>query len=210
MLNVLISESLDIARTGLCQIIREARVARQIGTSTTRPELDAALHEGAWDILLFSLSSLPSDEFSYLRALRQKLPALGILVIGNQPEAQLAVRAFKSGASGYLSRSATRAQLLAAISTVARGKKYLPQDMMEIIADNLDTDWERPRHDALSDREYQTLCLIGSGKSLSEIAQMMDISAKTVSAYRARIVAKMHFRNSAEIIHYVVSNGLLA
>jgi DNA-binding NarL/FixJ family response regulator len=93
---------------------------------------------------------------------------------------------------------------------VSRGKKYLPPEMVEIIADSLTSDWDKPRHDVLSDREYQTLCMIGSGKNLTDIAEAMQISVKTVSAYRSRIVAKMKFKNNAEMTYYVVSNQLQA
>lgn len=208
MQNVLIVEPLDIFRAGLRQLVEESRIARQVRDLASRDELDSALRKQRWHGLLLALPAEPSDTFSYLRGLHQQLPELRILVFGNQSEAQLTVRALKAGASGYLPRTAGRAEVLAALQMLARGKKYLPPGMMEIIADNLSTDWEQARHDMLSEREYETLCLIGSGHSLTDIAARMQISAKTVSAYRARIMAKMQFRNNAEMTYYVVSNQL--
>jgi two-component system invasion response regulator UvrY len=210
MLTVLIAEPLDIFRAGLRQLVVESRVARQIGAVASRNELEAALAKQPWQGLVYAIPANTSDAFSYLRALHERLPDLRILVFGSQTEAHLTVRALKAGASGYLPRTAARAQVLAALQALARGRKYLPAEAMELIANNLSTDWDGARHDTLSEREYETLCLIGSGLSLTDIATRMQISAKTVSAYRARIISKMQFRNNAEMTYYVVSNNLLS
>lgn len=210
MHTVLIAEPLDIFRAGLRQMVEEARIARQIGAVASRDELEAALAKQAWHGLLYALHSGATDDFSYLRDVHQRWPNLRILVFGNQAAPQLTVRALKAGACGYLSRTAGRAEVLAALHALSRGRRYMPPDIVELIANNLSTDWESNPHDALSEREFEALCLIGSGLGLSDIAARMQISAKTVSAYRARIMAKMQFRNNAEVIHYVVSNQLLS
>ncbi|AQW30983.1 LuxR C-terminal-related transcriptional regulator [Ralstonia syzygii subsp. celebesensis] len=208
MLNVLIVEPHDIARTGLRQILKDSRLARQIEAVPNLYGMPGLLDQREWDVMLFSVESATGDEFQTIKAIRQQHARLAVLALGRHPEALLAVRALKAGASGYLPMDATQPQLLAAVNAISKGKKYLPPDLVEVLADNLNVDWDRPRHDVLSDREFQTLRMLGSGRTLGEIAEALQISAKTVSVYRGRVLSKMKLRNNAELTMYVVSNGL--
>ena len=154
MLNVLIVEPHDIARAGLRQILKDSRLARQIEAvpdlHNTNQDL---LAEREWDVMLFSVESATGDEFLTIKAVRQQHARLAVLALGRHPEALLAVRALKAGASGYLPMDASQPQLLAAVNAISKGKKYLPSDLVEVLADNLNVDWDKPRHDVLSDRE---------------------------------------------------------
>ncbi|MGD7129153.1 response regulator, partial [Ralstonia pseudosolanacearum] len=180
MLNVLIVEPHDIARTGLRQILKDSRLARQIEAVPDLSGNPGLLDQREWDVLLFSVESASGDEFQTIKAVRQQHARLAVLAMGRHPEALLAVRALKAGASGYLPMNATQPQLLAAVNAISKGKKYLPPDLVEVLADNLNVDWDKPRHDVLSDREFQTLRMLGSGRTLGEIADALQISAKTV------------------------------
>jgi len=158
--------------------------------------------------MFFSVESATGDEFQTIKTVRQQHARLAVLALGRHPEALLAVRALKAGAAGYLPMDASQPQLLAAVNAISKGKKYLPSDLVEVLADNLNVDWDKPRHDILSDREFQTLRMLGSGRTLGEIAEALQISVKTVSVYRGRVLSKMKLRNNAELTMYVVSNGL--
>jgi DNA-binding NarL/FixJ family response regulator len=123
-------------------------------------------------------------------------------------EGLYAIRALKAGASGYITKQSAPNELMAAINQVARGRKYLTPTMAEAMAESLGADHDRPLHEMLSDREYQTLCLIASGKSLTDVAEEMHLSVKTVSVYRGRLLQKMKLKNNAEMTHYAIKNGL--
>jgi DNA-binding NarL/FixJ family response regulator len=114
----------------------------------------------------------------------------------------------KAGASGYLTKQSAPSELMAAIQQISRGRKYLTTTLAEAMADNLDAGHDCPLHETLSDREYQTLRLIASGKSLTDAAEEMCLSVKTVSVYRARLLEKMKLKNNAELTHYAIKNGL--
>jgi two-component system, NarL family, invasion response regulator UvrY len=200
MLNVLIVEPHDIARVGLRQILKDSRLARQIeAVPDLRDANNDLLAQREWDVMLFSVESATGDEFQTIKTVRQQHARLAVLALGRHPEA---------GAAGYLPMDASQPQLLAAVNAISKGKKYLPSDLVEVLADNLNVDWDKPRHDILSDREFQTLRMLGSGRTLGEIAEALQISVKTVSVYRGRVLSKMKLRNNAELTMYVVSNSL--
>jgi DNA-binding NarL/FixJ family response regulator len=119
------------------------------------------------------------------------------------------MRALKAGAAGYLTKQSAADELINAIRQVAHGRKYVTASLAEALAENLGKDVEQPRHETLSDREYQTLCLIAQGKSLTQIAEDMCLSVKTVSVYRSRLLQKMELKNNPELIHYAIKNGLV-
>jgi two-component system, NarL family, invasion response regulator UvrY len=125
------------------------------------------------------------------------------------PEDQYALRALKAGASGYLTKDHAPERLLEAIHTVSRGKRYITPSLAETLATHLVDESDAPPHESLSDREYQTMCLIASGKQLSQIAELLSLSPKTVSVYRARILEKMHMKNNAEVTHYALKHKLV-
>jgi DNA-binding NarL/FixJ family response regulator len=125
------------------------------------------------------------------------------------PEEHYAIRALKAGASGYLTKQSAPALLVTAIRQVAAGRKYVSPELAEELANTLNTDSDRPLHETLSDREYQVLCLIASGKPLSDIADTLSLSAKTVSVYRARLLEKMKLKNNAELTHYGIKHQLV-
>jgi len=131
-----------------------------------------------------------------------------VLILSMYPEEQYAIRALKAGASGYLTKQSAPELLVTAIRQVASGKKYVSPSLAEELANAIGEDSERLPHEKLSDREYQTLCMIASGKTPAEIAEALNLSVKTVSVYRARLLEKMNLRNNAELTHYGLKHGL--
>jgi DNA-binding NarL/FixJ family response regulator len=125
------------------------------------------------------------------------------------PEEQYALRSMKAGAAGYLNKQSAPLQLVTAIRQVASGKKYISTQLAEQLADGLSQGYQELLHQTLSNREYQTLCLMASGKKLSDMAEIMSLSPKTVSVYRSRLLEKMKLKNNAEAIHYAISNHLI-
>jgi two-component system invasion response regulator UvrY len=149
------------------------------------------------------------DGLDALKQLKIEKPRLPVIILTIHPESQYALRVLKAGASGYLTKASASDELIKAIKKVHRGGKYITPALAEKIAFALDKDAGKMPHENLSDREYQVLCLIGSGKSVSQIADALALSVKTVSTYRSRILAKMQMRNTAELIHYALQNNLV-
>jgi len=147
--------------------------------------------------------------FDILKELKHEQPHLPVLVLSIHAEEQLAVRILKAGASGYLTKENAPNELVKAIRKVVSGGKYISRGLAESLAFGLDTDSVRPRHEALSDREFQVMQLMASGKTLSEIAEDLSLSTKTVSTYRTRLLHKMNLETNADIIRYAIENELI-
>jgi DNA-binding NarL/FixJ family response regulator len=143
-----------------------------------------------------------------LKQIKAKKPKLPILVLSMHPEEQYAVRIMKAGAAGYLTKLSASDELVAAIRKVSSGRKYITASLAERIAYNLEIDTEKPLHESLSDREYQVLCMIATGKTVKEISARLFLSVKTVSTYRARILEKMNMKNNAQLTYYAIKHGL--
>jgi two-component system invasion response regulator UvrY len=144
-----------------------------------------------------------------LREIRRRKPALPVLVLSMHSEEQFAIRAIKAGASGYLSKSNALTEVVRAIRKVLSGKKYVSPTLAETLADALEADHDRPPHECLSDREFQAMCKIASGKTVSQIAAEISLSVKTVSTYRARVLEKMNMHTNAELTRYAIQRGLV-
>ena len=149
------------------------------------------------------------DGLETLKELKREKPKLPVLVLSIYPEEQYAVRALKAGASGYLTKESAPEELIAAIRKVSQGGKYISSSLAEKLALHLEVDAERPVHEMLSDREYQVMLMIASGKTVKEIADEMSLSVKTVSTYRTRALNKMGMKNNAAFTYYAMKHGLV-
>ena len=210
MIRVVLADDHAVVRRGVRQILADAGDIEVVGEAKDYGELTTLLRDQACDVLVVDISMPGKNGIEVLKAVRERLPKIQVLVLSMFPEDQYAVRALKAGAAGYVSKEAAPEKLVDAIRLAARGKKYITPEVAQALASQLGTG-EAPEnpHEALSDREYETLRLIASGKKLSEIAEAMSLSPKTVSVYRARLLEKMKLRTNAELTHYAVKHGLV-
>lgn len=209
MIRIVIVDDHAILRRGLSQIIAENDDMQVVGEAETSSEALRLLREKPCDVVLLDVSLPDRNGVETLKLARRELPKLRVLMLSMHPENQYAVRALKAGAAGYLNKQSAPSQLVTAIRQVHRGGKYVTPAVAEELANSIGDDADQPLHHSLSIREYQTLCLIASGKTLTEIGQQMSISVKTVSVYRARIMEKMRLKNNAELTHYAIKNQIV-
>lgn len=208
-IRVMIADDHAIVRQGLRQILSDIEDMEVAGEACNGVEALHLSRDGQWDVVLMDVSMPDRNGIDALKLIRKEQPRLPILILSMYPEEQYAIRALKAGAAGYLTKQSAPEQLVTAIRQVANGKKYVSASLAMELAEAIGEDTDRPLHEKLSDREYQTLCMIASGKTLTQIAEELNLSVKTVSVYRARLLEKMHLRNNAEITHYGLKFGLV-
>lgn len=209
-LKVLIVDDHAIVRQGVRQLLLDSDTASAVGEAENGAEGIEMAESAHWDVALLDISLPDTNGLEVLKQLRRKCPRLPIIVFSMYGEGQFALRALKAGAAGYISKRASATQIAPAVRQVAGGRRYVSPLVAETLADYLAPDSDVPPHERLSDREYQTLCLIGSGKRLTEIANALSLSVKTVSVYRARLLEKMRLSNNAELTYYVMRHGLVS
>ncbi|MBT0961710.1 response regulator [Denitromonas iodatirespirans] len=208
-IRVMIADDHAIVRQGLRQILSDIEDMEVAGEACNGVDALQLSRDGQWDVVLMDVSMPDRNGIDALKLIRKEQPKLPILILSMYPEEQYAIRALKAGAAGYLTKQSAPEQLVTAIRQVASGKKYVSASLAMELAEAIGEDTDRPLHEKLSDREYQTLCMIASGKTLTQIAEELNLSVKTVSVYRARLLEKMHLRNNAEITHYGLKFGLV-
>jgi len=181
-------------------------VAGEAGTSQ---EVLNEVWGNDYDVVLLDISMPGRDGLDILKELKSVKPGIHVLVLSVHPEEQYAVRMLAAGASGYLTKESAPDKLITALRRVSRGGKYVTPSLAEKLVLNLGVNAEKPPHERLSNREYQVMCMIASGKTVTEIAGELLLSAKTVSTYRSRILRKMNMNNNAELIHYAIQHRLV-
>ncbi|MDD3329586.1 MAG: response regulator transcription factor [Zoogloea sp.] len=207
-IRVLIADDHAIVRQGLRQILSDTPDLTVAGEAENGVQAVQMVRSGDWDVVLMDVSMPDRNGIDALKLIKKEHPRLPVLILSMYPEEQYAIRALKAGAAGYLTKQSAPELLVTAIRQVASGKKYVSPSLAEELANAIGDDSERPPHEKLSDREYQTLCMIASGKTPAEIAEALNLSVKTVSVYRARLLEKMNLRNNAELTHYGLKHGL--
>jgi two-component system invasion response regulator UvrY len=209
MIRVLIADDHAVVRQGLKQIIRDAADMLVVAEAANGPEtLEKARTEEA-DVLVMDISMPGRSGFDILKDLRLERPKLPVLVLSMHAEEQFAVRLLRSGAAGYLNKESAPEELVKAIRKVVAGGKYVSPTLAEKLAFEIDSDSEKLLHETLSDREFQVMRMMASGKTVKEIADELSLSVKTISTYRSRILEKMNLRTNAELIHYAIQNMLI-
>ena len=196
-LNILLVDDHAIVRQGIRQLLIDRGVARDVTEAETGGDAVAAVDKQEFDVILLDISLPDTNGIEVLKRLKRKLSRTPVLMFSMYREDQYAVRALKAGAAGYLSKTVNAAQMIGAIQQVAAGRKYVSPAMAEALAEYVSFENEPLPHEKLSDREYQTLCMLASGKRLTDIANTLSLSVKTVSVYRSRLLEKMRLSNNA-------------
>jgi two-component system invasion response regulator UvrY len=208
MIKILIADDHPIVRSGLKEIVGKERDMVVEGEAQDAQELLELVRKQHWDVVVLDINMPGRSGLDVLRQLKKEYPRLPVLILSVQPEEQYAVRALKSGASGYLTKLSVPGELVKAIRRVVVGGKYISSTLAERLAFDLETS-ERPLHETLSDRELKVMCMIASGKRITEIAKKLFVSPKTVTTYRVRILEKMGMKTNADLTHYVIENKLV-
>jgi two-component system, NarL family, invasion response regulator UvrY len=210
MIKILIADDHAIVREGLKQILADTPDMVVAGEAANGQEVLELIRREDWDLVLLDLAMPGRDGLDTLKELKHEKPKLPVLILSIYPEEQYAVRLLKAGASGYLTKESAPEELIAAIRKVSQKGKYVSQSLAEKLAFYLETDTEKPVHELLSDREYQVMLLIASGKTVTEIAATMFLSVKTISTYRVRALQKMGMKNNAAFTYYALKHGLVS
>jgi len=209
VIRVLIADDHPIVREGVKNILNAAPDIRVVGEADDGHAVLEALRHTEADLVLLDISMPGLPGLDALKRIKEMRPSLPVLMLSVHPEELYAVRSLKAGASGYLTKSSVPEELLDAVREAHRGGKYITKSLASLLAETLADGSGRPPHETLSDREYQVLRLIATGHTVSAIADQLALSVKTVSTYRARILAKMKMRTNAELTYYAVENGLV-
>jgi two-component system invasion response regulator UvrY len=209
MIKIIIADDHPIVRAGMKQIISEAADMSVVDEAGDGRQLLHKIREENFDVVILDITMPHIDGLDVLKQLKIEKPKLPIIILSIHPESQYALRVLKAGAAGYVTKTSAPEELIGAIRKVHRGGKYISPSIAEKLAFQLEADFEVMPHEALSDREYQVLCMLASGKTVTEIADELALSVKTVSTYRSRILEKMNMKNNAELIHYAVQNKLV-
>jgi two-component system, NarL family, invasion response regulator UvrY len=209
MKRIIIADDHEIVRAGLKQIIADDPDLSVEGEASDGQELLEKLRKKKFDLVLLDMKMPGRSGLEILKQLKIEHPSLPVLVLSMHSEEQYAVRTIKAGASGYITKETAPDKLIEAIRRVCGGGKYISQSLAEKLADSISDTKGKPPHEYLTDREFQVMCMIASGKTISEIARELFLSVKTISTYRQRILEKMGMKNNAEMTHYVISNNLL-
>ncbi len=208
MLKVLIADDHAIVRKGLQQIVKEQAPFIQVEEASDGQEVLDKVYSTEWDCLVLDISMPHRSGLDILHEVRHSRPNLPVLILSMHPEEQYAVRVLKAGAAGYMTKDTALDELVGAIERVTAGGKYVSASLAEKLAFGLSGQLDRLPHETLSDREYTVLLMIGQGKSVSEIADELGLSVKTISTYRSRILEKLDMKSNADLIRYVIDNGL--
>jgi DNA-binding NarL/FixJ family response regulator len=209
MTRVVVADDHAVVWRGLVQILSDAEGITVVGEASNAAEVLGTLRQTPCDVLLLDISMPGKNGIEALKVIRQEFPRVRTLIVSMYSEDQFAVRALKSGASGYLTKQAPPERVVEAVQRVAAGRRYVTPELAELLASTVGHEGDVAPHQLLSDREFEVLRLIASGKQLSEIAELLALSPKTVSVYRARLLEKMKLTSNAALTHYAIRNGLV-
>jgi DNA-binding NarL/FixJ family response regulator len=210
MIRVLIVDDHAILRHGLRALLSDAFHEAAFGEASNAQQALEELRKKEWDVALLDITLPGKSGLDLLKELKAVRPRLPVLVLSVHPEDQFAVRVLKAGAEGYMTKESAPEELVNAIRKILAGGRYVSPTLAEKLALGVRKDFTRMPHETLSDREYEIMCHIASGRTVTEIAGELSLSVKTISTYRARILEKLGVKNSAEITRYAIRNGLVS
>ena len=209
MVTVLIVDDHELMREGLARVLEEAEDVRVVALASDGQEALSLAQELQPDVVLLDVSMPGKGGMDTLKEIRRILPSTRVLMLSMHPEDQYAVRLLKEGADGYMTKESAPSELIGAIRKIYEGGKFVSQELAETLVRQLETGPGAGSHASLSDREFQVLCKLSSGRTVGEIAEELSLSVKTVSTYRTRILEKMNLKTTAQIMHYGLQKGLV-
>ena len=208
MIRVLVADDHPVVRIGLREILARQRDIAVLGEAGTGAEVCKLVAQKTWDVVVLDVTLPDRSGLEVLKEIKRERPKLPVLILSAYPEEEYAVRALRAGAAGYVTKKASPEELVRAVRRLAQGLRYMSPAAAEELIGALGNGLDQAPHERLSDREYQVLCLLGSGKSVGQIAQELERSVKTISTYRARILEKMEMQSNAQLVHYVLQRRL--
>ncbi len=206
---IIIADDHAVVRKGLKQILLDEMLDAQISEATSAEQLLEIMRQQKFDLVISDISMPGRSGIDLLKQLHIDYPSLPVLILSMHPEAQYAMRALKAGAAGYLTKDTASEELVKAVRQILNGRKYISPSLAELLAENVGGNINETSHDILSDREFEVMKLIATGKSISEIAEMLSISINTVSTYRSRVLEKMKLQTNADLTLYAVEHKLI-
>ena len=209
MKKLLLVDDHEVVRDGIKRILADQPETIHFGEASSASEASILVASEEWDLAVLDLSLDGRSGLELLKQFKQIRPRLPVLVLSMHSEEQYARRAFRAGAAGYITKDSPRAELIRAVNKVIEGGRYFSPEVAEMLVADLERGSDGPPHEVLSDREFEVMCLIASGKTVGGIANLLSLSAKTISTYRARILEKTGMRNNAELTHYVIQHKLI-
>jgi len=209
MARILIVDDHAVVRDGVRRIFEQQEDETTVGEASTAQEAVQLVRGANWDAVVLDISLGGRSGLDFIKELKQIRPKLPVLILSMHSEEQYARRAFKAGAAGYITKDNSRTELVAAINKVIAGGRYVSPALAEKLVFDIERGTEGPPHELLSDREFEVMCLIASGKTVTEISEELSLSDKTISTYRARILEKMDMKTNAELTHYTIKNKLV-
>lgn len=209
MIRILVADDHAVVRQGVKQILADVQDMTVKDEAQNGSETLKKVAENEYDVVLLDISMPGRSGLEVLEDIKTQHPKLAVLILSMHPEEQYAVRALRAGASGYLTKASAPQELIGAIRKVAGGGKYVTSSLAEKLADELEIDMEKLPHERLSNREHQVMLMIAEGKSVSDIADELCLSVKTISTYRTRVMSKMGMKKNAELTLYAVHNKLI-
>ena len=207
-MRILVCDDHPIVRRGLREILEQAGAPVTVGEAASAAEGLALARKQSWDTVVLDITMPGRSGLELLKELKSERPNVPVLVLSVHPAEQYAVRVLRAGASGYLTKESAPEELLTAIRHIVRGGRYISPSVGETLADDLRRPAEQLPHHGLSDREFEIMRLLASGRRVSEIAEQLHLSVKTVSTYRARVLLKLNLRTTAEIMRYAIKYDL--
>lgn len=209
MIKILVADDHTLVRKGLMQILLEVDEIESVAEAKDGKEALKKIATEKYDLVLLDISLPGRSGLDILKQIKCSDPNLPVLMLSMHPEEQYAVRSLRAGAAGYLTKESAPDELVAAVRKVASGGKYITTTLAERLAFQIESARQESIHETLSDREYQVMCMIASGKTVSQIAVILNLSVKTISTHRSRILRKMGMENNAQLIHYAIKQGLV-
>lgn len=208
-LSVIITDDHPLVRTGLCRMLAEQSDLKVVAQCRTGKEALAALKAQPCHVLLLDLSLPDMSGLDVLKAVRAHHTGVAVLVLSGFPERQFGINVLRAGANGFISKSVDDTELLRAVRAVARGGRYVGPELAEMLVNGMNGHPDQPVHNVLSEREFQIFCKLAEGRSVTDIANKLCLSVKTVSTYRSRVLEKMSMKTNADITTYAIRNSLI-